>query len=314
MKIAIVGPGAMGLLFAGYLSRTSADLTLVDIDEAHAALINQNGIRWEGMEADTTVEIPVTVGLKNPGNTDLLILCVKAYDTDTASRELARSGYRGPVLTLQNGAGNIEILARNLPGSSIIAGATSEGANLVGPAHVRHAGRGRTEFGAVHEGKPGLKLLEAIVKLMGDAGLDAGLTDDPQSLVWGKVLVNSGINPLTAILRVQNGRLMEIEPARKLMKELVLEGWGVLRRMDIRPAYADPVARVEEVCGLTAANYSSMYQDILRGRTEIDFINGAIVREGERLGMRCPINETVTQMVRSMERLALKNPLDSPGR
>ncbi len=314
MNIAIVGPGAMGLLFAGYLSRTNAKVVLVDNDPVHASLLNSRGFRWEGMDSDVILKIPATVGLGDPDDFELLILCVKAYDTESASAELACTGYRGPVLTLQNGAGNIEILERNLPDSTIIAGATSEGANLVEDAHVRHAGKGKTEFGVAHQGGSGGAHVEGIVRLMRDAGLDAGLTGDPLSLVWSKVLVNAGINPLTAILRVQNGRLLEIEHARELMRGLVLEGWEVLKRMNIKLSYGDPVARVEEVCRLTAANYSSMYQDIMAGRrTEVDYINGAIVREGEHLGVPCPVNEAVTHLARSIEQLALKISTDMAG-
>lgn len=314
MNIGIVGPGAMGLLFAGFLSRTNAKVILVDNDPVHAELLSSRGFQWEGMDSDAILKIPATVGLGDPADFDLLILCVKAYDTESASAELARMGYRGPVLTLQNGAGNIELLERNLPDSTIIAGATSEGANLVDDTHVRHAGKGKTEFGVARQGKNGEARAETIVKLMRDAGLDAVLSEDPLSLVWSKVLVNAGINPLTAILRVQNGRLLEIGHARELMNDLVLEGWEVLKRMNINPSYDDPVARVEEVCRLTAANYSSMYQDIMAGRrTEVDFINGAIVREGERLGLPCPVNKAITRLAQSIEQLALKISTDMAG-
>jgi 2-dehydropantoate 2-reductase len=137
---------------------------------------------------------------------------------------------------------------------------------------------------------------------MRSAGLDVELTADPLSLVWSKVVVNAGINPLTAILRVQNGRLLEIDPARKLMSDLVTEGWEVLKRKGITPAYQDPLVRVEEVCRLTASNYSSMCQDIMHGRpTEIDFINGAIEREGRETGVPCPYNDTVTKIVHAIE-------------
>jgi 2-dehydropantoate 2-reductase len=312
MNIAIVGPGAMGLLMAGYLFKTKANLTLVDNVQEHADLLKRKGIRWEGFDSDIRFAVPVTVGLKDPENTDLVILCVKAYDTDAASRDLARTGYRGPMLTLQNGAGNIEILQQNLPDSPIMAGATSEGANLVDEAHVRHAGKGKTEFGPVNAGRPGRNFMEEVAELMRNAGIDAELTAEPQSLVWSKVMVNAGINPLTAILRVQNGKLLEIEPARMLMRDLVLEGWEVFKRMKLRPAYTDPLTQVENVCRLTASNYSSMYQDLAHARrTEIDFINGAIVQEGKRRGVPCLCNESVMRIIHSMELIGKS---DGPGK
>lgn len=302
MNIAIVGPGAIGLLLAGYLQKTGARITLVDELPDRAALLNREGIRWEGAEADFRYTVPVTVGLQNPDGTDLVILCVKAYHTERAALGLARAGYRGPVLTLQNGVGNADLIARCCPSSPVIAGITSEGANLVAGNHVRHAGAGKTSFGPVEYGRPGDRFLEELLTVMKQADLDAELSGDPRSLIWGKVLVNAGINPLTAILSVRNGRILEIEHARSLMADLVREGCEVVRRKGHRMMCDEPVSHVEEVCRLTADNYSSMYSDIKNGRpTEIDFINGAIVREGEALGVPCPRNDTMTKIIHGLE-------------
>jgi 2-dehydropantoate 2-reductase len=304
MNIAIVGPGAIGLLMAGYLQKSRAAVTLVDHIPARADMLNREGIRWEGTGEDFRYSVPVTVGLRNPGGTDLVIVCVKAYHTDIASRQLREAGYTGPVMTLQNGAGNAAIIGRNLPGSPLIAGITSEGANLAADNHVRHAGRGKTIFGAATAGRPGAAFLDELVAVMRSGGLDAELAGDPESLVWSKVLINAGINALTAILGVRNGRLLEIAPARELMSALVREGWDVIRKMGMSPAYDNPVARVEETCRNTAGNLSSMFADMQKGqRTEIDFINGAIVREGSALGLPCPCNEAVTRIIHSMELL-----------
>ena len=146
------------------------------------------------------------------------------------------------------------------------------------------------------------KFLDELVALMRSAGLDAELSADPRSLVWSKVLINAGINPLTAILGVRNGALLENEAARGLMAGLVREGASVMQRLSMAPAYGDPVARAEEVCRLTAANYSSMYMDIKNGQpTEIDFINGALAREGAAAGVPCPLNGAMTQLVHALE-------------
>ena len=305
MNITIIGPGAIGLLLAGYLQKTDASVTLVDHLPERAALLNKEGVRWESADNDFHFKVPVTVGLKDPGGTDLAILCVKAYHTDAATRELYEAGYRGPVLTLQNGVGNVETISRNLPGSPLIAGITSEGANLADAGHVRHAGKGKTSFGPIEHGRPGHEFLDTLTSIMRSAGLDVEFSDDPQSLIWSKLLVNAGINALTATFMVRNGQLLEVDPARKLMADLVLEGWEVVRRKKIKPVYEDPVARVEEVCRRTAVNYSSMYMDMKEGRrTEIDFINGAIVREGAALGLSCPRNDMVTNIVRGLELLS----------
>lgn len=302
MNITIVGPGAVGLLLAGYLHRGGVAVTLADELAERADLLNREGIRWEGSDADFRFSVPVTLGLKEVSGIDLVILCVKAYHTEAASRQVHQAGYRGPIMTLQNGVGNAEAIMAGCPGSPVIAGITSEGANLAADNHVRHAGKGKTVFGPVVPGMPVSGFMNGLVALMRKAGLDAGLSVDPQSLVWGKVLVNAGINALTAILRVRNGQLLEIDTARALMKDLVLEAREVIARRGIVLADGDPVARVEEVCRHTAANYSSMYMDVQHGRrTEIDFINGAIVREGIALGLACPYNDAVTKMVKGLE-------------
>ncbi len=302
MRIAIVGPGAVGLLLAGYLSKTDAAVTLVDQFPERAALLNRDGIRWEGADEDFRYRVKANVGLEEPGRTDLVILCVKAYHTESASRGLAAAGYSGPVLTLQNGAGNAELIAANIPGSPVIAGVTSEGANLAAQNHVRHAGRGKTSFGPMVPGSVPDTFLDDLAALMRAAGLDAELSADPRSLVWSKVLINAGINPLTALLRVRNGALLESEAARGLMAGLVREGAAVMKRLSMTPAYGDPVAHAEEVCRLTGANYSSMYMDIKFGQpTEIDFINGAVEREGNAAGVPCPLNGAMTLLVHALE-------------
>ena len=302
MHIAIIGPGARGLLFAGYLHRGGARVILADEDAARAELLNREGVRWEGAAGDFHFPLPAVVGLPDPGSIDLAILCVKAYHTYRAAAQIADSGYRGPVLTLQNGLGNGEIIARNCPGSAVIAGATSEGASLAAPNHVRHAGGGDTVFGPLSPGSPGPAFLGELVDLMNRGGLRASLSDDPAGIVWSKAVVNAGINPLTAILSVENGRLLEIGPARTLMAGLVGEAFAVARRRGAGMRYDDPVARVEEVCRLTASNLSSMCLDVRnRRRTEIDFINGAVVREGAALGIECPLNDTILKLVRGLE-------------
>ncbi len=302
MRIAIMGPGALGLLFAGYLQRGGAGVVLIDEDGERADLFNREGVRWEGAAADFRFTVPAMVGFPDPGSIDLAVLCVKAYHTSRAAEQIGESGYRGPVLTLQNGLGNGEIIARACPGAGVIVGATSEGASLEAPNHVRHAGGGETVFGPLGEGNPGGEFLGELIGVMKKGGLRAALSDNPEGIVWSKAVVNAGINPLTAILSVRNGVLLDIEPARALMAGLVGEAYAVARRKGVAMLYNDPVARVEEVCRLTASNYSSMCLDVRnRRRTEIDFINGAVVRAGAALGMESPLNDVMLKLLRALE-------------
>jgi 2-dehydropantoate 2-reductase len=305
MNIAIVGPGAIGLLLAGYLHKTGATLTLVHHRPERIEILKK-GIRWEGLERDFTFLVPVVLGLAEPRQIDLVIICVKAYDTDEVTRQLSAAGYGGAVMTLQNGVDNADIIRKNLPESLLLAGVTSEGAYLVDINHVRHAGRGKTVFGRVDCDGPEDGFGNEILSLFRTAELDAEIVSDPVASIWNKALLNAGINPLTAILGVRNGELLKIESARDLMARLVTEVWEVLNAKKISLEYQHPVSRIEEVCRLTAANYSSMYMDIKhRRRTEIDFINGAIAREAKKLNLACPNNEAITKIVRALEQKAL---------
>lgn len=301
MNIAIIGPGAIGLLFAGLLHRHS-EVTLIDHSSERAELFNKNGIRFEAMGEESLLAIPISAELSPIRECDLVLVSVKAYHTSEAARSIKKSGFRGPVLTLQNGLGNVDILARELPGNPLIAGITSEGANIVHTGHVRHAGRGKTSFGVVGEEKLKDTFLSELVELMKNAGFDAELHPDPDLLIWSKLIINVGINALTAIFRVQNGKLPKLPSARELMVQLVAEADSLVIKKGIQLPYTNSLEKVEEVCRMTAENFSSMYQDTNNGRkTEIDFINGAIVREGESLGFPCPLNKTITTIIHAIE-------------
>lgn len=302
MKIAIIGPGAIGLLLAGYLHKGGADILLVDNRPERAKRLSDEGFIWSLDEEQVTIKAPAVIEIQPSHGIDLAVICVKAYDTEEAARRLAASGYRGAVLTLQNGAGNVETIAKFLPYAPLLAGVTSEGALLVNERQVRRAGKGITSFGPLESGRPDDEYIDRIASVMRKGGMDVEISSDPRSLVWGKVIINAAVNPLTALLDVPNGSLLEIPPARELMAGIVDEAWRVVRAMRCNPPFADPLARVEEVCRLTAENVSSMRADIIkRRRTEIDYINGAIVREGRARGIPCPVNETITQFVRALE-------------
>ncbi|MDY6935035.1 MAG: 2-dehydropantoate 2-reductase [Spirochaetota bacterium] len=302
MRIAIVGPGAMGLLLSGLLHRAGAIVTIIDYCRERANQLNKNGVRWQGMDDEQILHLKVTVGMEDPLNTDLVILCVKAYQTESAILELVQVNYQGPILTLQNGVGNVETILSHMPDAKIIAGITSEGATLIDIDHVRHAGKGETSFGSVKSDHPEDSFLNKLSKLFNDAGIKTGIASEVDNLIWGKLLINVGINALTAILRIRNGQLLEIQPVRDLMSDLVIEAYSVIEAKGVTLPYPDPVSRVEEVCRMTADNISSMHQDILRGsRTEIDYINQAIYSEGKSLGIPCPLNRTMALLIQGLE-------------
>ena len=185
----------------------------------------------------------------------------------------------------------MEILAEILGGERVLGGVTAEGATLLGPGRIRHAGQGSTILQAGPD-------VEAIVTVFRGAGFQARAEARIQDFIWGKLLVNVGINALTAVTRLRNGRLPELEGSRRIMEAAVCGGPGGREGRGRFDPYPDPWATVVQVCRDTAGNVASMLQDVLRQQpTEIAFINGAIVREGKRLGIPTPVNATLTSLV-----------------
>ena len=205
------------------------------------------------------------------------------------------------VVTLQNGVGNLEALAAALGDEHVGQGVTSLGATLLGPGQVRHAGMGSTIFGP----PPDRMAMAELAAIFSASGLPAELHDDLDSLVWGKLVVNAGINALTALLRVSNGALAEAAEVRALVAQAVAEAAAVAAARGIRLPYDDPLAHVLAVARATGANRSSMLQDVLRGSpTEIAAINGAVLREGRRLGIATPANQLLAELVAALDATA----------
>lgn len=299
MNFLIVGPGAMGCLFASHLKRAGIDVTLLDYRQERADLINDQGIRVEGVTGKHMVQVPVVVG-KSSDIPDVILICVKANQTRKAADPL-RSwvGDGAHILTVQNGLGNLEILEDIFGKKRVLGGVTAEGATLLGPGHLRHAGQGDTIIGP--KGDPDGPV-SGIVSAFNRAGFTARSVDNVDDLIWGKLIINVGINALTAITRLKNGRLPEVDGTRSVMEEAVNEAVAVVRAKGINLPYPDPLGRVLEVCKATAENIASMLQDVLRhGMTEVDYINGAIVREGKKLGIPTPVNHTLTSLVRAIQ-------------
>ncbi len=299
MHFLVVGPGAMGSLFAARLQRAGYEVTLLDYIKERATRINDQGIHVEGVTGHYTVKVPIiTGGIPQPP--DLVLICVKAYDTREAGMNI-KSWLKNDaaVVTLQNGVGNLEILEEIFGGDRVLGGVTAEGATLLGPGRIRHAGRGETVIGP--RGNPGSPA-EKMVVAFNRAGFQTRSVNDAKDLIWGKLLINVGINALTAITRLKNGRLPELEGTRLVLEEAVKEAAAVAEVKNIKLPYDDPVDRVIEVCRTTAGNVASMLQDVLKEKlTEIDFINGAIVREGRALGIPTPVNLTLTSLVQAIQ-------------
>ena len=301
MKIIIVGPGAMGCLFTAFLSKTKEDIWILDKNKERAAKLAQEGISLEGVSGKWSAKVKVTANPKEIGLADLVIITTKSYDTKAAIT-LAKPvvGEKTSVLTLQNGIGNIEIISEAVGADNVIGGITNSGATLIDDTHIRHAGHGETVIGKIDGSTP--VILREIRELFNKVKLETKISRDIKGILWSKLVINVGINALTALTRLNNGRLTEFEGTRKILRDAVTEAVKIAKRKRIKLIYEDPLAKVEAVCEATSGNVSSMLQDVLRKkRTEIDFINGVVVRLGQELAIATPVNILLVDLVKTIE-------------
>ena len=193
----------------------------------------------------------------------------------------------------------MEILKEIFSDKRVIGGITSEGATSLGEGKIRHAGKGHTTLGPE---KGFGDSLRNIVEILNDAGFSTSSADNVDDLIWGKLIINAGINAIAAITGLKNGRLAENEDILNIMEHAVLEAVSVSKAKNINLPYSEPFEKVLEVCRDTSNNIASMLQDILNKKiTEIDFINGAICREGEKLDISTHVNKTLTSLVKAIE-------------
>ena len=302
MKVAIIGPGALGCLLAARFKLAGEEVRLVDYRPERAEDINRRGLLLRTPEGEETViQVPTSLA-SEVGAADLAILTVKAHQTRAAAQSLPQLlSQGGMALTLQNGLGNVEEMARVVGSENLLAGVTILGATLAGVGKVFLAGLGPTYVGGPPHSQVSPADIEAVVALFQRAGLTCAARDDIEVVMWEKLIVNVGINPLTALLRIPNGKLLEIQPAWKVAVAAAAEVLTVARACGINLA-VDPESRLQEVCTATAANRSSMLQDVLAGRrTEIEALNAQVAARGERHGVPTPINIILTQLLRALE-------------
>ena len=301
MKIVIVGPGAIGCLFAAYLAKSKEEIWLLDKNKEGAAKINECGISLEGSSGSWHSKPKATANPLDIGKADLILICVKSFHTKVAIEQISPLlGQDTKILTLQNGIGNVEIISELVGEERVIAGVTNEGATLIDIGKIRHAGGGETIIGAI-DGKTPVAM-RAIREIFNKVGFECKMSRDIKSLLWSKLIINVGINALSAITRLPNGKLIEYEGTKRILRDAVTEAARIAKRKRIKLIFDDPLAKVEAVCEGTQNNLSSMLQDVLRKkRTEVDFINGVIVRLGQELGIDVPTNKFLLDLIKTME-------------
>lgn len=304
MKIIVVGAGAMGSLFGGHLSRAGHDVTLVTPWEDHVRKIQDTGLFITGAGEEVRVWPKALTQVPKEGPFDLLLVFVKAYRTQVAIRAARHLvSERTAVLTLQNGLGNVDILLEELGGrGGVLGGTTAQGAKVEEPGHIFRGGTGPTHIAPVKDGEVGRQRAAEVAQILSSAGFPTDAQDDPVPLIWRKVAVNVLINPLTALLGIPNGKLVECSDLFPVMDAIVHETSAVARAEGIILP-DDLREKAFEVASRTAVNRSSMLQDLDRRRpTEILSLNGAVAEKGRSHGLSSPVNETMTSLIVAKER------------
>jgi len=301
MKIAMIGPGAMGSLFGGLLTLSNEELWLVGYKPEQVERICSEGLIFEERGKVQIIPMRATPDVRSVGKADLVIFFVKTYDTERAvSDSLVLEKEETIFLTLQNGLGNEEALCKKIDPKKVILGITGHGATLIKPGHIRHAGWGKTYIG--ERNHQITDRVNQIAQMFTKAGIETEVSSHIHDLIWEKLFMNVGINALTALTGLKNGQLLDYPETVRLMEALVSEAVEVARKKGIQ-IEGNPVEKVKWVAEATRENRSSMGQDVDRRRkTEIDAINGAIVREAEGLGISVPYNRMVTELIKVIER------------
>ncbi len=296
MRIAFIGSGAIGSLFGGLLKKSGADVLLIG-RQNHVEAIKKSGLFISGID-DFNVRINASSNPLDAKGSDLIVITTKAYDTRKALEDIIQIlNDNTTVMSLQNGAGNIEEISRSVGKENIIGAVTSMGAFLEKPGRVQFRGKGTTLIGAISEENKNAK---EIVRIFNSAGIKAELTNDIKSEIWSKVIINSAINNLASILDGENGMLLD-ENLIEIVKEITAEGKTILQKEGIDIS-DDIYEKTVEVIKNTSKNINSTLSDLRKGkRTEIDYISGKIIELGDKLNMPSPYNKALFTMIKYKE-------------
>lgn len=293
----------MGCLFGARLT-PHADVTLIGHWPEQIRALREGPLRFVGLDGqEAAIPVRVAAGVGDVPPCDVALILTKASQTAASAAETAQVlTADGVAVTLQNGLGNRETLAAAVGPGRATQGVTLQAASLRGPGVVVHGGEGPTHLAERWPGDPAIR---ALAELLARAGFETHVAADVEALLWSKLVVNAAINPLTALLRVPNGALLESPAARALMVEAAREVAAVAVAQGVALPFEDAGAYVEQAAALVALNRSSMLQDALRGAvTEIEPINGAVMRAGAAVGVPTPVVALLYRLVKAGEETA----------
>jgi 2-dehydropantoate 2-reductase len=301
MRVVVVGAGAMGSLYGGQLKESGQDVVLVDIWAQHVETINNVGLRIEKDQAVRLIPVPACFASEITEKPDLIILFTKTFHSEEAIKSILQAVKDETlVLTLQNGLGNVELLQQYFAADKVILGSTNFPSDLVGPGHIKTHGAGETRIMAL--GSCDAQRLETIRIALDRAGFQCSIVKDIFPLIWEKVAFNAAMNSLTSITKLTVGRLGSTAEGRDLAYQVagevlsVAEKKGlVVNRERVRNMLDDAFVDHYE-------HMPSMLQDMLAGKkTEIEAINGAVLREAAAAGVAVPATEVLYKIIKLLE-------------
>ena len=300
MKIAVLGSGAMGGLFGAYLSRQN-DVTMVDINPAVVERINTQGLEVREPDGSGAVYRPrAAVNARGMDPVDLVIIFMNARFSEAAlggNPELI--GPETYLMTLQNGSGHEDTLAKFAARDRIIIGTTQHNANAPAPGVSNHGGSGVTHLGCV---VGSAARLQPIADAFCACGLEADVSDDVRKMIWNKMFTNVSASALTGALQVPLGFISRNADAWALCQKLIREAVDVAAALGMDFDYDQKVAEVKAVCDNSPNGLTSIYSDLKNGRrSEVDTISGSIVRAGLRAGVPTPSHAFLVGMIHALE-------------
>ena len=302
MKIAVLGAGAMGMLFGGYLSRRN-DVFLVEVNEDRVRQINESGVLIREKDGSDGRFFPKAVSKTDGlGQMDLVIVFVKAMFTqDALSSNRGLIGKDTYLMTLQNGAGHEARLLPFTDEKHIIIGSTQHNSSIIENGHVNHGGAGLTSIGLPGGGS---EVLQTIAENLTACGFECVTSNEVKKQIWTKLFTNTAASSLTAVLQVRLGFIYSDPAAHELMVKLCKEAVAVANAEGFaRFEEADVIAGVEAVCKNAPNGYTSIYADIRDGRrSEVDTISGSVVEAARRLGVSVPCHEMIVSLIHALER------------
>lgn len=293
MRIAVMGAGAVGCYYGGMLARAGHDVTLIGRAQ-HVEAVRERGLLLEVAGERFAVPVAATTEPAGVRDADIVLFCVKSGDTEAVGREIAphlRADVT--VLNLQNGVDNADRLWPLVSGT-VVPVAVYVATGMAGPGHVKHHGRGDLLIGSC-------AMAARIVAEFGAAGIPVRVSDTPLDALWGKLIVNCAYNALSALTQWPYGRLIAWPGVREAMTDVVAECAAVAKASGVGVA-PDVLEQVLGLAQTMAEQRSSTAQDLAAGKpTEIDHLNGLVVRRGEALGIATPVNRLLHTLVKAAE-------------